>query len=148
MSNTVVYKGWISIGPPRKGRDDTVILSPNRFFYRPKKHVIAEKIAADICKYGSYVNMTMWTGYHKIKPNKKYLSRSFMGLISAEYSEISNAAHYRYTYDSINIDSSDFLAELAGYYHHYCIIEITYHKTEYDMISHEMELILLLNHNL
>ena len=148
MSNTVVYKGWISVSPPRRGRDDTVILSPNRFFYRPKKHVIAEKIATDIYKHGPYVNMTMWASYYKIKPHKDHISHSFMGLISAEYSEISNAYHYRYTQDSINMGSSDFLAELVRYHHHYCIIEITYHKTEYDMISHEMELILLLNRNL
>jgi hypothetical protein len=147
MSNTVVYKGWVSISPPRRGRDETIILSPGRFFYRPNKHVIAEKIADDIYKHGPYINMTMWSSYCKIQPHKDYLSHSFMGLTSAEYNEISDANYYRHTYSFINMGNLDFLAELAKYRHHYCIIEITYHKTEFDMISHEMELILLLNHN-
>ena len=148
MSNTIIYKGWISVRPPQRGKDHTIILSPNRFFYSPKKYVIAEKISTDIQQYGPYVNMTMWTSYRKIKPYKNHISHSFMGLASAVYDEIYSANCYRYTQNSIDMGSSDFLAELATYYHHYCIIEITYHKTEYDMISHEMELILLLNHNL
>lgn len=145
MCHTVIYKGWVCVQPPRRGKDQTVILAPNRFFYRPKNNVIAEKIARDIYEHGPYVNMSMWVCYYKTKPKKETLTNSFMGFASANYSEIYDANSYKYTQDYINMGSCDFLEELAKCYHHYCIIEVTYHKNEYDMISHEMELILLLN---
>jgi len=89
----------------------------------------------------------VWTHHAKMKPSREHLSHSVIGLMSAEYSELYGTDDYRYTNHFISVGSAvDLLEELVRYYHHYCIIEITYHQTEYDMISHEMELILLLNH--
>lgn len=145
MSTTITYKGWISVGPPRRGRQNTVILSPSRFFYRPKNHVLSEKISQDIVRYGPYVNIRMWAYHAKIKPSRVYLANSLMGYLSAEYSEISNSNNYYRTIDFITMGSFNLLEELVLFYHHYCILEITYSQSEFDMISHEMELILLLS---
>jgi hypothetical protein len=149
MSKTVIYKGWISAQPPRKKRNGTIIVVPSRFLYNPKKHVIAEKIAEDKAKYGPYVNIRIWAYYRKIKPILEHLVLSKMGEIDAEYSEITSANDdYKYTRQYINVDDDvDLLKELARLYHHYCIIEITYSATEYDMITHELERVLLLNYD-
>ena len=149
MSYVAIYKGWISVASPQQNRDVTVIVAPNRFFYRSKRYVIAEKIANDAQNYGPYMSIRMWANHYKIKPIKKHRVLSEMGKINAEYNEINGAGgHYKYTVQFINInDDFNFLEELAHYYHHYCIIEIAYSSTEYDMIAHELERILLLNHD-
>jgi hypothetical protein len=143
VSTTITYKGWISVSPPKRGRDHTVIVSPGRFFYRPKKHIIAEKMAVDSRQYGPFVNVRMWAHYTKIEQESFYFSNSYMGIMSAHYDEVSNSEAYTHSNQFINISSFDFLEELAGYHHHYCIIEVTYNDNEFDMVSHEAELILL-----
>jgi len=141
MCYTTIYKGWISIHSPGIGVAETVLVTPGKFFYRPKNHVIAEKITRDVYLYGSYVNMSIWTYTRKAKPNKHTLAVSFMGPIRANYYEMYSG----YTQQYVRVGSGDILEHLTLYHKHYCVIEITYHKNEYDMISHEMELILLLN---
>lgn len=146
MSTTITYKGWITLSSPKRNRDGTVILAPNRFFYRPKKHVIIEKIRADSEKYGKFVNIRIWMYHHKIDPAKDFLTHAIMGYMNIEYSEISRSeSGYSHTLQYINFNDFDLLEELISYYHHYCIIEVTYSQSEFDMISHEMELILLRN---
>jgi hypothetical protein len=149
MSQTVIYKGWINVLPPRNGRDATVVLTPSRFFYRAKKHVIAEKIAQDKTEHGQFIGIRVWAAYYRMRPVRRHRVLSSMGVIDAEYSEITGANDdYRYTIQFIKINSDfNLLEELARFYHHYCIIEITYSSTEYDMIAHELERILLLNHD-
>jgi len=148
MSTTITYKGWLSVGPPKRGKQNTVILSPGKFFYRPKNHVLSEKISADIAAYGPYVNIRLWAHYKKIQPSREYLINSLMGYLGAEYYEMFNSNNYCRTLDFINLGGFSLLEDLAMYYHHYCILEITYSQSEFDMISHEMELILLLSQDL
>jgi len=143
MSHTVIYKGWITICPPKRGKDITVVFAPNRFFFRPKNHVIAEKISQDIEKHGPYANVRMWASHHKIGQEADHLVRSYMGTIQAGYSERSGSKLYNYTKQFINMGYRYFLEELGYYHHHYCILEITYSHNEFDMIAHEAELILL-----
>jgi len=148
VANTVVYRGWVTLAPPRRGRDETIILSPAKFFYRPNKYVLAEKINIDTYKYGSYVNMRIWAYHSKIEPIKDYFIHSHMGVMRSEYREISDSSAYQYTTHFIKVNNTNILEELMRYYHHYCIIEITYHANEFDMVSHEMELILLSNYDI
>ena len=145
MSHTIAYKGWISVTPPKRRRDITVILSPSRFFYRPRKHILAEKISADIRAHGPYVNIRVWACYRKIRQKPIHLIGSYMGILCACYDEISNSEHYTHSNQYININHFDLLEHLVSYYHHYCVIEITYNRNEFDMIAHEAELILLRN---
>ena len=143
MSQTLIYKGWISVSPPRRGKDATVIISPGRFFYRPKNHIIAEKFSTDIDKYGSFVNVRFWASYKKIKQDDTFFQDSYMGEMNAEYNEVGNSLYYMYSNHLIDINYFDFLEYLIRYNHHYCIIEVTYSQNEFDMVSHEAELILL-----
>lgn len=143
-SKTIVYEGWLSISRPGRNKNTTVILSKNRFFYRPKNYILTESIYFDTYEYGHYVNVRLW-----VDPKRKSMDNpiydSWMGAIDVRYSEISNSYKYVYSRQFLDINEFNLLDHLANFDGKYCIIEITYNKNEFDMISHEAELILLRN---
>jgi hypothetical protein len=143
-STTVVYKGWLSISRPERNKDTTVILSKNKFFYRPKNHVLTESIYFDVYEYGRYVNVRLWAN-KKQKNIGICLNDSWMGRLNVKYQEISNINQYLYSRQFLDINEFNLLDHLTKFNGQYCVIEITYNKSEFDMISHEAELILLTN---
>jgi hypothetical protein len=145
MSHTITYKGWISFTAPKMGRDPTVIVSPNKFFYRPRNHILAEKISADTCINGPFVNIRVWICHYKIGQKPIHLVDSYMGILRTCYSEVSNSKNYIHSHQYMDVNNFNLFEHLASYHHHYCIIEITYNRNEFDMIAHEAELILLRN---
>jgi hypothetical protein len=145
MAITIVYQGWLTNASPTRKKDLTALLTPSRFFYRPKKHVIVEKIRLDALSYGHHVNIRVWMHYKKINKEDLTAKYSFLGVIKAVYFEVFKLDEYSHTMQYIHIDNLDLLEKLMLHCHHYCIIEITYGASEFDVIAHDLERILLKN---
>ena len=143
MSKTITYEGWLSLEPVRRAQTSTIILAPNKYFYRAKKHVLIDQIRTDVFTYGSFINIKIWCNHHKIKPEKKYEDFNIMGYSSISYNEIWRSTGYDFTSQYMYVDTIDMFMRLLVYQRQYVILEITFHKNEHDMIAHETERILL-----